>query len=112
MEVRSGLNKGRKEVQHSSKDKRDRTRRNYNTCRSIVQLILGDVHWTKVNPFQGERKIDSRWDKVDYEITRQVTNGSSSYEMNDLSVKMKAPPPKQIFPSGHPSGLFHGLVSK
>ena len=51
----------------------------------------GDVYWTKVNPFQGERKIDSQWDEVDYEIACQVTNGSSSYETKDLSGKMKSP---------------------
>ena len=91
VEGRSGLNKGCIEAQCSSKNKRDRTRRNYDTFKSTVQLILGDVCWTKVNPFQGERKVDSRWDEVDYEITRQVTNGSSSYETKDSSGKMKAP---------------------
>ena len=46
---------------------------------------------TKVNPFQGERKIDSRWDEANYEIARQVANGSSSYEKQDSSGgKMKA----------------------
>ena len=91
VEVRSGLNKGRIEAQCSSKNKRDRTRRNYDTFKSTVQLTPEDACWTKVNPFQGERKVDSRWDKVDYEIMRQVANGSSSYETKDSSGKMKAP---------------------
>ena len=91
VEVRSGLNRGRIEAQRSSKNKRDRTRRNYGTFKSTVQLIPGDVFWTKVNLFQGERKLDSRWDEVDYEITCQVANGSSSYEMKDPSGKMKVP---------------------
>ena len=45
--------------------------------------MLGDVDWTKVNPFQGERKIDGRWDEADYEIACQVTNGLSLYERQD-----------------------------
>ena len=69
VEVRSGLNRGHIEAQCSSKNKRDRTSRNYGTFKSTVQLIPGDVCWTKVNLFQGERKIDSQWDEVDYEIT-------------------------------------------
>ena len=97
MEVRSGLNKGRIQAQRSSKNRRDRTRRNYNTFKSTVQLILGDMCWTKVNPFQGERKIDSRWDEVDYEIARQVTNGSPSYETKDSSGKMKVPHQNRFF---------------
>ena len=31
-------------------------------------MIPGDACWTKVNLFQGERKIDSLWDEDDYEI--------------------------------------------
>ena len=54
--------------------------------------MLGDVDWTKVNPFQGERKIDDRWDEVDYEIACQVPNGSPSYEMKDLSGKKEGAP--------------------
>ena len=68
MEVRSGLNKGRIEAHCSSNNRRDKTTRNYNLFKSTVQLIPGDACWTKVNPFQGERKIDSRWDEEDYEI--------------------------------------------
>ena len=57
--------------------------------KSTVQLMPGDVDWTKVNPFQGKRKIDGRWDKADYEIACQVANGSSSYEKEDSSSKLK-----------------------
>ena len=49
----------------------------------------GDMNLTKVNPFQGERKIDSRWGEANYEIACQVANGSSSYEKQDSSGKMK-----------------------
>ena len=51
----------------------------------------GDVDWTKANAFQGKRKINCRWGKVEYEIAHQVANGSPSYEMKDLSSKVKAP---------------------
>ena len=57
----------------------------------------GDVDWTKVNAFQGRRKRDCRWDKVDYEIVCQVANGSPSYETKDSSGKMKAPHHKRFF---------------
>ena len=75
MEVRSGLNKRRINARCSSNNRRDKTTRNYNLLKSIVELIPGDACWTEVNPFQGERKIDSRWDEEDYEIARQVANG-------------------------------------
>ena len=91
MEVRSGLNKGCIEALCSSNNRRDKTTRNYNLFKSTVQLIPGDMCWMKVNPFQGERKIDSRWDEEDYEIVHQVANGSSSYETKGSSGKMKAP---------------------
>ena len=91
MEVRRGLNKGRIEAHCLSNDRRDKTTRNFNLSKSTVQLILGDACWTEVNPFQGERKIDSRWDKEDYEIACQVANGSSSYETKGSSSRVKVP---------------------
>ena len=97
MEVRSGLNKGHIEAHCSSNNRRDKTTRNYNLFKSTVQLIPGDTCWTKLNPFQGERKIDSRWDEEDYEIAHQVANGSSSYETKGSSSKMKAPPRNRFF---------------
>ena len=69
----------------------------------------GDVDWTKVNPFQGERKIDGRWDEADYEIACQVTNGSSSYEKQDSSGKMKAPHHNRFFLVATPHGAFMAL---
>ena len=54
-------------------------------------MIPGGACWMKVNPFQGERKIDSQWDEDDYEIAHQVTNGLSLYEMKGPSGKRKAP---------------------
>ena len=80
MEVRRSLNKGRIEAHCSSNNRRDKTTSNLNLSKSTVWLILGDMCWTKVNPFQGERKIEGRWDEEDYEIARQVANGPSSYE--------------------------------
>ena len=49
--------------------------------------MLGDVDWTKVNMLQGKRKIECQWDEVDYEIARQVANGSPLYETKNSSVK-------------------------
>ena len=97
MEVRSGLNKGRTEAHCSSSNRRDKTTRNYNLFKSTVELIPGDTCWTKVNPFQGERKIDSRWDEEDYEIARQVANGLSSYETKGLGGRVKAPHRNRFF---------------
>ena len=97
-EVWSGFKRGCIEAQCPSKTKRDRPRRNHDLFKSTVQLMLGDMDWTKVNSFQGERKIDGQWDEVDYEIVRQVANGSPLYETKDLR--------------GNPSGCFYVLVSK
>ena len=88
-EVRNGFTRGHLEALRPSKTKRDRLKRNY-LLKSTVQLMPGDVDLTKVNPFQEERKIDSQWDEANYEIARQVANGSSSYEKQDSSGKMKA----------------------
>ena len=53
--------------------------------------------WKKANPFQGERKIDSRWDEEDYEIAHQVANGSSSYETKGSSGRVKVPYRNRFF---------------
>ena len=97
MEVRSGLYKGCTKAHCSSNNRRDKTTRNYNLFKSTVQLILGDVCWIKVNLFQGERKIDGWWDEEDYEIARQVANGSSSYETKSLSGRVEAPHRNRFF---------------
>ena len=91
MEVQRGLNRGRIEAHCSSNNRRDKTTSNYNISKSTVQLIPGDTCWTEVNPFRGEREIESQWDKEDYEITCQVANGPSSYETKRLSGRVKAP---------------------
>ena len=62
-EVRSGFKRGCIEGRHPSKTKKDRPRRNYDLFKSTVQLMTGAMDWTKVNLFQGERKIDGRWMK-------------------------------------------------
>ena len=69
----------------------------------------GDMDLTKVNPFQGERRIDCRWDKADYEIACQVTNGSSSYEKQDSSGRMKASHCNRFFLVATPYGTSTAL---
>ena len=91
VEVRRGLNRGRTEAHCSSNNRRDKTTSNYNIPTNTVRLIPGDTCWTEVNPFRGEREIESRWDEEDYGIMRQVANGPSSYELKRLSGRMKAP---------------------
>ena len=97
MEVRRGLNKGRIKAHCSSNNRKDKTTRNFNLSKSVVQLIPGDMCWMKVNPFQGERKMDSRWDEEDYEITCQVANGLSSHETEGSSGRVKAPHQNRFF---------------
>ena len=53
-------------ARHPSKIKREHTRNKLFT--TTVQLVPGDVDRTKVNPFQGKRKIDGQWDEADYKI--------------------------------------------
>ena len=91
MEGRRGLNRGCIKAHCLSNNRRDKTTSNYNIPTSTVQLILGDACWTEVNPFRGEREIESQWDKEDYEITCQVTNGPSSYETKHSSGRVKVP---------------------
>ena len=69
----------------------------------------GDVELTKVNPFQGERRIDCWWDEADYEIACQVTNGSSSYEKQDSSGKVKASHHNRFFLVATPYGTSMAL---
>ena len=107
-EVQSGFTRGRIEAQCPSKPKRDRLKRNYLFI-STVQLMPGDMDLTKVNLFQGERRIDCRWDEADYEIARQVTNGSSSYEKQDSSGKMKASHHNRFFLVATPYGTSTAL---
>ena len=111
VKVRSGFHRGRIEARRPSKNKRDGTRRNYDTFKSTVKLMPGDGYWTKLNPFQGERKIDSQWDEVDYEIACQVANARPRMRRKIRAVKWRHPT-EQILPSGHPSGCIHSLVSK
>ena len=90
MEVWRGLNRGCIEAHCSSNNRRDKTTSNFNISKSTVQLIPGDACWMEVNQFRGEREIESQWDEEDYEITRQVANGLSSYETKRLSGREKA----------------------
>ena len=101
-ETRSGFTRGGIEAWHPSKIKREHTWNKLFT--STVQLMPGDVDRMKVNPFQGKRKIDGWWDKADYEIACQVTNGSSSYEKQDSIGKLKVPHCKRFFLVATPHG--------
>ena len=49
----------------------------------------GDVVWTKADVFQVKRKMEDRWNEVEYEIACQVANGAPSYETKDSSSKVK-----------------------
>ena len=109
MEVRRGLNRGRIEAHCSSNNRRDKTTSNYNISKSTVQLIPGDACWTEVNPFRGEREIESRWDEEDYEITRQVANGPSSYETKRSSGRVKVPHRNRFFQVATPRGVSTAL---
>ena len=59
--------------------------------------------------FQGKRKIDCRWDKVNYEIACQVANGLPSYETKDSGSKMKAPHHNRFFLVATPQGASMAL---
>ena len=109
MEVRRGLNRGRIEAHCSSNNRRDKTTSNYNISKSTVQLIPGDVCWMEVNPFRGEREIESRWDEEDYEITCQVANGPSLYETKRSSGRVKAPHRNRFFQVATPRGVSTAL---
>ena len=108
-EVQKGFKRGHIKAQCPSQNERDRPRRNYDIFTSTVQLMLGDVDWTKANKFQGKRKMDCRWNKVEYEIAHQVPNGSPSYETRDSSSKVKAPHHIRFFPVATPQGASMAL---
>ena len=59
--------------------------------------MLGDVVLTKADAFQGKRRIEDWWNKVEYEIVCQVTNGVPLNEMKDVSSNVKM---------AHCNGLF------
>ena len=88
-EVQKGFKRGHLKAQFPSKNEWDRPRRNYDLFTNTVQLMPGDVEWTKANKFQGKRKMDCRWDEVEYEIAHQIANGSPSHETRDSSGKVK-----------------------
>ena len=104
-EVQKCFKEGHIEALHQSNNKGDRQRRNYDKFISTVQLMLGDVVWMKANVFQGKRKMECQWDEVEYEIACQVANGSPSYEMKDLSGKVKMPHRNRLFLVATPQGV-------
>ena len=69
----------------------------------------GDMVWTKANMFQGKRKMEYRWDEVEYKIVCQVANGLPSHEAKDSSGKVKMPHRNRFFlvaiPQGAPTAL-------
>ena len=88
-EVQKCFKEGHTEALHQSNNEADRQKRNYDKFTSTVQLMPGDVVWTKANAFQGKRKMEDRWDEVEYEIACQVANGAPSYKTKDSSGKVK-----------------------
>ena len=108
-EVQKSFKEGHNEVLHQSNNKGDRQRSNYDKFISTAQLMPGDVVWMKANTFQGKRKIERRWDGVEYKIVHQVANGLPSYETKDLSGKVKTPHRNRLFlvatPQGAPTAL-------
>ena len=112
MEGQRGLHRGRIEAHRSSNNRRDKPPSNYNISKSTVQRILGDVCWTEVNPFRGEREIESRWDEEDYEITCQVANGPSSYETNRSSGRVKVSHRDGFSQVATPPRCINSLVPK
>ena len=105
-EVQKCFKEGHTKALHQSNNKGDRQRRNYDKFTSTVQVIPGDVVWTKANAFQGKRKMEHQWYEVEYEIVCQVANGVPSYETKDLSGKVKTPHCNRLFlvatPKVHP----------
>ena len=108
-EVQKSFKRGHTEAQCQPNNERDRQRRNDVIFTSTVQLMLGDVVWTKANTFQGKRKMEYRWDEVEYEIVCQVTNGSPEYETKDSSGKVKMPHHNRFFRVAIPQGVSTAL---
>ena len=106
---RKASKRGHTKAQRQSNNERDRKRRNDVIFTSTVQLMLGDMVWTKANAFQGKRKMEYRWDEVEYEIACQVTNGSPSYEMKESSGKVRMPHCNRFFQVAIPQGASTAL---
>ena len=108
-EVQKSFKRGCTKAQCQSNNKRDRQRRNDVIFTNTVQLMPGDMVWTKANMFQGKRKMEYSWDEVEYEIACQVANGSSSYETKDSSGKVKTPHHNRFFRVAIPQGASTAL---
>ena len=108
-EVQKCFKEAHTEAQHQSNNEADRQKRNYDKFTSTVQLMLGDMVLTKADAFQGKRKVKDRWNKVEYEVVCQVTNGAPSYEIKDASSNVKVAHHNRLFlvatPQGAPTAL-------
>ena len=107
--AQKSFKRGRTKAQCQSNNERDRQRRNDVIFTGTVQLMPGDMVWTKANTFQGKRKMEYRWDEVEYEIAHQVTNGSPLYEAKDSSGKVKTPHRNRFFQVAIPQGTSTAL---
>ena len=53
--------------------------------------------------------MEYRWDEVDYEIACQIASGLPSYDMKDLSGKVKTPYRNRFFQVAIPQGASTAL---
>ena len=96
-EVQKCFKEAHTKASHQFNNEVDKEKRNYDKFTSTVQLMPEDVVLTKADTFQGKRRIEDRWNKVEYEIVCQVANGVPSYEIKDVSSNVK---------TDHCNGLF------
>ena len=100
------LKEAHTEAQHQPNKEADRQNGNYDKFTSTVQLMLGDMGFTKADMFQGKMRIEDWWNEVEYEIVCQVANGVPLYEIGDMSSNVKMAHHNRLFlvaiPKVHP----------
>ena len=62
-----------------------------------MQLMLGDIILMKLDTFQGKRKVEDRWSKVEYVVTRQVESDMPTYEVKDDGGNIKVTHHNRLF---------------
>ena len=92
------------EAQHQSNSKVDQQKCNYDRATSTVQLMPGDTVLKKADAFQGKRKVQDQWSKVEYEVICQVTNGVPSYKIKDACGNLQVAHRNQLFLLATPQG--------